>query len=122
MMHGAPDYLIGTCRRYRSTVGSAILRPRSKPRVSRGFRCLGTRKAVRCFGAYVVRHPERVSRLIIYGGYALGGYRRSPEEREQRKAMATLMRTGWGTGSPDVPAVVYLAHDAGCHEGSGRRH
>jgi class 3 adenylate cyclase len=30
------------------------------------------------------------------GGFARGGYRRSPEEREQRKAMATLMRLGWG--------------------------
>jgi class 3 adenylate cyclase/pimeloyl-ACP methyl ester carboxylesterase len=50
--------------------------------------------------AYVVRHPERVSRLILYGGFALGGYRRSHEEREQRKAMATLMRAGWGTDDP----------------------
>ena len=50
--------------------------------------------------AYAVRHPERVSRLVLYGGFALGGYRRSPQEREQRKAMATLIRTGWGTDDP----------------------
>jgi class 3 adenylate cyclase/pimeloyl-ACP methyl ester carboxylesterase len=50
--------------------------------------------------AYSVRHPQRVSRLILYGGFALGGYRRSSQEREQRKAMATLMRMGWGTDDP----------------------
>ena len=64
------------------------------------FPLLGISQGCAVSIAYVVRHPERVSRLIIYGGYALGGYRRSPEEREQRKAMATLMRTGWGTDDP----------------------
>jgi hypothetical protein len=34
------------------------------------------------------------------GGFARGGYRRSPEEREQRKAMGTLMRLGWGANEP----------------------
>src|SRR5208283_4081923 len=50
--------------------------------------------------AYATRHPERVSHLILYGGFALGGNKRSPEEREKRKAMGTLMRLGWGMDNP----------------------
>jgi class 3 adenylate cyclase/pimeloyl-ACP methyl ester carboxylesterase len=47
--------------------------------------------------AYAARHPERLSHLILYGGFALGGCKRSPEERDKRKAMLTLMRLGWGS-------------------------
>jgi pimeloyl-ACP methyl ester carboxylesterase len=38
--------------------------------------------------------------LILYGGFALGGGKRSPGEQEKRKAMGTLMRLGWGTDDP----------------------
>jgi pimeloyl-ACP methyl ester carboxylesterase len=38
--------------------------------------------------------------LILYGGFALGGGKRSPGEYEKRKAMGTLMRLGWGTDDP----------------------
>ncbi len=50
--------------------------------------------------AYAVRHPERVSHLILYGGFALGANKRSPEEKEKRSAMSTLMRLGWGADNP----------------------
>ena len=50
--------------------------------------------------AYVVRHPERVSRLVLHGGFALGGSKRSAEEGNKRAAMATLMRMGWGNDEP----------------------
>ena len=50
--------------------------------------------------AYTVRYPERVSHLILYGGYALGANKRSPQERERRKALATLMRLEWGADNP----------------------
>jgi pimeloyl-ACP methyl ester carboxylesterase len=50
--------------------------------------------------AYAVRHPEKVSRLVLYGGYALGGSKRSSREREKRQAMTTLMGIGWGTDDP----------------------
>ena len=45
---------------------------------------------------YSLRHPERVTHLILYGGFARGGNKRSREEKEKRIAMATLMRIGWG--------------------------
>jgi len=28
-----------------------------------------------------VRHPERVSHLVLYGGFALGGKKRAPTEK-----------------------------------------
>ncbi len=46
---------------------------------------------------YAVRHPERVTQLIIYGGYARGwGKRGSTKAIEERQAMMTLIRHGWG--------------------------
>ena len=50
--------------------------------------------------AYSVRRPERVSHLILYGAFALGGKKRSPAEKERRDAMTTLMRLGWGADNP----------------------
>ena len=52
--------------------------------------------------AYAVRYPERVSHLVLYGGFALGANKRSPEERERRKALATLMRLEWGVDNPAI--------------------
>lgn len=49
--------------------------------------------------AYAVRHPERVSHLILLGGYLVGASRRSTEMREKRKALATLIRMDWGADS-----------------------
>lgn len=50
---------------------------------------------------YAVRHPERVSCLILYGGFARGWRSYGdPVETGQREAMATLMLTGWGQDNP----------------------
>jgi class 3 adenylate cyclase/pimeloyl-ACP methyl ester carboxylesterase len=52
--------------------------------------------------AYAVRHPERVSHLVLYGGYATGRNKRavSAAEKEEEAAMLTLMRLGWGKENP----------------------
>jgi pimeloyl-ACP methyl ester carboxylesterase len=50
--------------------------------------------------AYAVRHPERVSHLVLYGGFALGASKRSPKDAERRKALATLASLEWGADSP----------------------
>lgn len=51
--------------------------------------------------AYAIRHPEKVSHLILYGAYARGWAKRgSPEEIEQRQAQLTLVRLGWGKDNP----------------------
>ncbi|MBI4166883.1 MAG: alpha/beta fold hydrolase [Acidobacteria bacterium] len=50
---------------------------------------------------YAVRHPERVSHLILYGAYAQGYARRPPSsERQKREALMTLVREGWGQDNP----------------------
>src|SRR5262245_57410393 len=52
--------------------------------------------------AYAVRHPERVSHLILYGGYAVGWNKRArtAAQKEEDAAMLTLMRVGWGKENP----------------------
>ncbi len=52
--------------------------------------------------AYAVRHPERVSHLILHGGYARGRRRRSndPGHLEEAEAMMKLMEIGWGKNDP----------------------
>jgi serine/threonine protein kinase/pimeloyl-ACP methyl ester carboxylesterase/Flp pilus assembly protein TadD len=51
--------------------------------------------------AYAVRHPDKVSHLILYGAYARGWAKReSSEEIEQRQAQLTLVRLGWGKDNP----------------------
>lgn len=48
--------------------------------------------------AYAVRHPQRVSHLILYGGFARGRLMRGHgKEMEDELALATtLIRKGWG--------------------------
>lgn len=51
---------------------------------------------------YAVRHPERVSHLILYGAYARGRFHRKPaqEQAQEAYAMLDLMRVGWGKDNP----------------------
>jgi len=50
---------------------------------------------------YAARHPERVSHLILLGGYAAGWrHTAGPAEIEQREAVITLVRHGWGGDNP----------------------
>ncbi len=52
--------------------------------------------------AYAVRHPERVSHLVLLGGYSVGWKKRArtTAEKEAGEAMLTLMRIGWGQENP----------------------
>jgi DNA-binding SARP family transcriptional activator/pimeloyl-ACP methyl ester carboxylesterase len=46
---------------------------------------------------YAVRYPERVSRLILFGGYARGWNRMGSEKlTRQAEALMLLVRMGWG--------------------------
>jgi class 3 adenylate cyclase/pimeloyl-ACP methyl ester carboxylesterase len=66
------------------------------------FDLLGISQGCAVSIAYAVRHPERVNRLVLYGGFALGAAKRtrSAADREQAAAMLTLMRLGWGQQNP----------------------
>ncbi len=51
--------------------------------------------------AYAVRHPERVSRLVLCGGFAQGWRRRgNASEVARAEASITLIREGWGQDNP----------------------
>jgi len=52
--------------------------------------------------AYAVRHPERVSHLVLLGGYVVGWKKRArtAAEKEAGEAMLTLVRLGWGQENP----------------------
>ncbi len=54
---------------------------------------------------YAVRHPERVSHLVIHGGYAQGWARREPEDMRAGRALVEVVRIGWGA---DTPAFRHL--------------
>ena len=63
--------------------------------------------------AYAVRHPERVSRLILCGGFAKGWRRRdAPADVARAEASVTLVREGWGRGQSGVTPDVHVAHRA----------
>ena len=51
---------------------------------------------------YAVRHPEKVSHLILYGAYARGWLNRdlTEEQVEEEKLIISLMRVGWGRENP----------------------
>jgi pimeloyl-ACP methyl ester carboxylesterase len=51
--------------------------------------------------AYAARHPERVRKLVLLGGFAMGWrHRASAEELARREAMITLTEFGWGLDNP----------------------
>jgi class 3 adenylate cyclase/alpha-beta hydrolase superfamily lysophospholipase len=62
------------------------------------FPVLGISQGCAVSIAYAVRHPQRVSHLILYGGFAAGYLRRAHNEAERERftALKTLMRQGWG--------------------------
>ena len=80
-------------------------RPRSSDRHG------GSRRAGHCSWAspralrvcvdYAVRHPERVARLVLYGGYARGvACRANPKAERISQGIIELVRVGWDTQSP----------------------
>src|SRR4029077_15922372 len=66
------------------------------------FPLLGISQGCAVAIAYAVRHPDRVSHLILYGGYALAFNRRARRaaQKEEDDALMTLMRVGWGKENP----------------------
>jgi class 3 adenylate cyclase/pimeloyl-ACP methyl ester carboxylesterase len=66
------------------------------------FALLGISQGCAVSIAYAVRHPERVSHLVLLGGYAVGWKKRARTEAEKAagEAMLTLMRIGWGQENP----------------------
>jgi pimeloyl-ACP methyl ester carboxylesterase/DNA-binding SARP family transcriptional activator len=65
------------------------------------FTLLGLSQSCAVSIAYAIRHPERVSGMILYGGYVKGWRARGDAgEIATREAAATLMRESWGKPNP----------------------
>ena len=85
-----------------------VRRVGARPRDSRRclglarFPLLGTSQGASIAIAYAVRHPERVSHLILHGGYARGRlfWERSPFSQEEAEVMIRLAELGWGKDNP----------------------
>jgi pimeloyl-ACP methyl ester carboxylesterase/DNA-binding CsgD family transcriptional regulator len=71
------------------------------------FALLGLSQGAAFAIAYAARHPERVSHLVICGGFARGWARRSlpPEVLEQMETLVKLIEFGWGTNDPSFRQV-----------------
>jgi DNA-binding winged helix-turn-helix (wHTH) protein/pimeloyl-ACP methyl ester carboxylesterase len=51
--------------------------------------------------AYAVKHPERVTHLVLYGAFACGlNHYGTPADLEARHALTSLVRLGWGLNNP----------------------
>ncbi len=66
------------------------------------FPLLGISQGAAVAVAFAVRHPERVSHLILYGGYLRGRLHQglTPKEMEERELMIHMVRAGWGQDHP----------------------
>ena len=70
--------------------------------------------------AYAVKHPERVSHLILCGAYSRGAtFRGRPEAAEVRRALETLVQLNWGKSNPSFFQLVtnlYIPENTGEEE------
>ncbi len=66
------------------------------------FALLGISQGAAVAIAYAVRHPQRVTQLVLHGGYARGRLVRSasPAQRDEAETMARLAELGWGKADP----------------------
>ncbi len=65
------------------------------------FALLGISQGAAVSVEYAVRYPERVSHLILFGGYPAGWRIDASEESiKEREAVMTLTATGWGQDNP----------------------
>ena len=64
------------------------------------FALLGISQGAATCVAYAARHPERVSHLVLYGGYVRGAAVRTPREAREFNAIVELARLGWGREHP----------------------
>ena len=66
------------------------------------FPLLGISQGGAVAAAYTARNPDRVTRLMIYGGYLRGRRLRNltPEQEEETEILIKLIRMGWGSDNP----------------------
>jgi pimeloyl-ACP methyl ester carboxylesterase/DNA-binding CsgD family transcriptional regulator len=75
------------------------------------FVLLGVSQGAAIAVAYAARHPQRISDLVLYGGYARG--RRLRGQRDQEEALVASIRAGWTSDDPafrHVFSMLFLPH------------
>lgn len=63
----------------------------------RRFALLGISQGCAASIIYAIRHPERVTHLVLYGGFARGRTRRDPDHA---KTLLAIVEQGWGKENP----------------------
>jgi pimeloyl-ACP methyl ester carboxylesterase len=61
------------------------------------FALLGMSQGCAVSIVYAIRHPERVSHLVLYGGFARGRTRRDPDHA---RTLMSIVEQGWGKENP----------------------
>jgi pimeloyl-ACP methyl ester carboxylesterase/DNA-binding CsgD family transcriptional regulator len=65
------------------------------------FALMGISQGAAACIAYAVKHPQRVSKLLLYGAYARGPYERGDEEAARLyHAIIDIARVGWADQNP----------------------
>lgn len=66
------------------------------------FALLGCSQGCAVSIAYALRHPERVSSLVLLGGYARGLMHRNPtpEQVKEARLLLDVIEVGWGRDNP----------------------
>jgi pimeloyl-ACP methyl ester carboxylesterase/DNA-binding CsgD family transcriptional regulator len=77
------------------------------------FTLLGVSQGAAIAVAYAARHPERLTDLVLYGGYARGRKVRGPEARRDEEALISVVRAGWTDPDPTFRhlfSMLFLPH------------
>jgi pimeloyl-ACP methyl ester carboxylesterase/DNA-binding CsgD family transcriptional regulator len=71
------------------------------------FALLGASQGCAIAIAYAARYPEKVSHLMLYGGYAQGRLKRdtSERQREETRTLLKLVELGWGKETAEFRQV-----------------
>jgi pimeloyl-ACP methyl ester carboxylesterase/DNA-binding CsgD family transcriptional regulator len=69
------------------------------------FALLGVSQGAAIAITYAARHPENVTHLVLYGGYARGRKMRQPDRRIEENALISAIRAGWDDPTPTFRRV-----------------
>lgn len=67
------------------------------------FPLLGISQGAAIAVAYAAKHPDRVSQLILFGGFAtsyLSSHRADPKVLEEAETLLKIVELGWGSAQP----------------------
>ena len=92
---GMSDWQVGTLTLDQWTADLESVVDSARP--DRPFTLLGISQGAAACIRYAIQHPDRVARLILYGGYAHGAFKRhAPAGAATYRAMIDLARVAWG--------------------------